>query len=71
MDHLPTQRRSPARARWWIANEVCSMVDGWNFQQYVLGIGLYRFISRNIAANSHQLRSAIDAIVAEIETKAP
>ena len=47
------------------------MVDGWNFQQYVLGIGLYRFISRNIAANSHQLRSAIDAIVAEIETKAP
>ena len=34
---------------WQIANDLRGSVDGWDFQAYVLGMLLYRFISENLA----------------------
>ena len=44
------QRAELQRQIWQIANEVRGSVDGWDFQQYVLGTLFYRFISENFAS---------------------
>ena len=44
------QRAALQRQIWQIANEVRGSVDGWDFEQYVLGTLFYRFISENFAS---------------------
>jgi type I restriction enzyme M protein len=43
------QRAALQRQIWQIANDVRSAVDGWDFEQYVLGTLFYRFISENFS----------------------
>jgi type I restriction enzyme M protein len=42
------QRAELHRTIWKIANDLRGAVDGWDFEQYVLGFLFYRFISENI-----------------------
>jgi hypothetical protein len=34
-NHEYSTTRRPSRQIWQIANDVCGLVDGWNFKQYV------------------------------------
>lgn len=45
-----SQRAELHRKIWAIADDVRGAVDGWDFNQYVLGILFYRFISENMSA---------------------
>ena len=42
------EREELHKAIWNIANDLRGSVDGWDFNQYVLGIMFYRYISENI-----------------------
>lgn len=48
------QRDELHRAIWAIAGELRGAVDGWDFQNYVLGTMFYRYISENLTSYINQ-----------------
>lgn len=42
------EREELHKAIWGIADELRGSVDGWDIEQYILGIMFYRFILENI-----------------------